>query len=96
MQGQFFFIGLSCYVHFCLLQFLLSLSVYRLVLWGWGLWTDKGVDHSLQALLYRHILILLIIITVNFMLKITRHAISPGSKSHDGDTLVPCVWFVYK
>ena len=32
-----------CSIHFCLLLFFSPslLSVYRLVLWGWGLWTDR-------------------------------------------------------
>ena len=40
--GQCFLIGLSCSIHSCFLLFSLSrLSFYRLVLWGWGLWTDR-------------------------------------------------------
>ena len=42
-QGQCFFIGLSCSIPtivFCFLSISL-LSVYRLVLWGWGRRTDR-------------------------------------------------------
>ena len=41
--GQCFFIGLSCSIP-TIVFYSLSLSllsVYRLVLWGWGLWTDR-------------------------------------------------------
>ena len=39
MKGQCFIIGLSCSILFVLFYFSLSLlSVYRLELWGWGLW----------------------------------------------------------
>ena len=50
-QGQCFFIGLSCSIP-TIVFYSLSLSllsVYRLVLWGWGLRTE-GVYHSLPAL----------------------------------------------
>ena len=42
-QGQFFFIGLSCFIPtIVFFYFSLSLlSVYRLVLWGWGLRSDR-------------------------------------------------------
>ena len=42
-QGQFFFILLSCSIHTIVFysHFLSLLSVYRLVLWGWGLRTDR-------------------------------------------------------
>ena len=37
-----FFISLSYSILFCLLLYFPSLvSVYGLVLWGWGLWTDR-------------------------------------------------------
>ena len=38
-QGQCFFIGLSCSIP--TIYSLSLLSVYRLVLWGWGLRTDR-------------------------------------------------------
>ena len=41
-RANIFFSRLNCSLHFCLLRFFLSLlSFYRLVLWGWGLWTDR-------------------------------------------------------
>ena len=42
-HGQCFFIGLSCSIPTIVFYFfsLSLLSVYRLVLWGWGLWTDR-------------------------------------------------------
>ena len=50
------------YPYYSLLLFFLSLlSVYRLVLWGWGLRTDS-VYHSLSALNCRTFLIIIIII----------------------------------
>ena len=39
-QGQCFFISLSCSIP-TIVFYSLSLSVYRLVLWGWGLRTDR-------------------------------------------------------
>ena len=42
IQGQSLFIGLSCSHTFCLLLFSLSLiSLYKLVLYNWGVWTDR-------------------------------------------------------
>ena len=42
-QGQCFFIDLNALSLFVFNYFLISLhSVYRLVLWGWGLWTDRA------------------------------------------------------
>ena len=42
-QGQCFFIGLSFSIPTIFFYFfsLSLLSVYRLVLWGWSLWTDR-------------------------------------------------------
>ena len=42
-KGQYFFIGLSCSIPTILFYFfsLSLLSVYRLLLWGWGLRTDR-------------------------------------------------------
>ena len=41
--GQCFFIGLSCSINKIVFYYfsLSLLSVNRLILWGWGLWTDK-------------------------------------------------------
>ena len=40
-QGQCFFIGLSCSISTIVFYSLSLLSVHRLVLWGWGLQTDR-------------------------------------------------------
>ena len=42
-QGQYFFIGLSCSIPTIVFYYfsLSLLPVYRLVLWGWGLWTER-------------------------------------------------------
>ena len=43
-RAGLFFIGLSCSIP-TIVFYTFSLSllfVYRLVLWGWGLWTDRG------------------------------------------------------
>ena len=42
-QGQCFFVGLSCSIPTIIFYYfsLSLLSVTRLVLWGWGVWTDR-------------------------------------------------------
>ena len=53
----------SCTLTFCLLLFSLSfLSFYGLVLWGWGLRTDRVLNRSLPALHCKPLLIIIIII----------------------------------
>ena len=62
--GPMLFFGLGCCIPTIILySFSLSLlSVYRLVLWGWGLRTIGCIYHSLSALHCRPFLIIIIII----------------------------------
>ena len=65
LAGQCFFISLSCSIRTILFySFSLSLvSVYGLVLWGWGLRTDR-VYITVSALHCRPFLIIIIIIII--------------------------------
>ena len=66
--GQCFFIGLSCSIPTIVFySFSLSLlSVYRLVLWGWGLRTDRVyINLSLSAVHCGPFLIIIIIMTIS-------------------------------
>ena len=60
-QGQCFFIGLSCSIPIIVFYyFSISLfPVYRLVLWGWCLRTDRVYYHSLTALHCRPLLMII-------------------------------------
>ena len=60
--GQCLFIGLSFYIHFCLLLFNFFFCLYVVIV-GLGSLDWQGVDHSLPAFHDRHLL--LIIVTVN-------------------------------
>ena len=64
---QCFFIGLSCSIPTIVFYYfsLSLLLVYRLVLWDWGLRTDRVyIYHSLSALHCRPLLIIIIIIII--------------------------------
>ena len=65
-QGQCFFIGLGCSIPTIVFYYssLSLLSVYMLVLWGWGLRTDR-VYTNLSALHCRPLLIIIIIIIID-------------------------------
>ena len=61
-QRQCFFIGLSCSTLIVFYCFSLSLlSVYRLVVWGWGLWTQRVYITLSLSLALPTILIMIII-----------------------------------
>ena len=61
-QGQSFFIGLRYSMPYWLILFSLSLlSFYRLVLWRWGLWTDRVQIVLCQPCIEKHFLIIIII-----------------------------------
>ena len=63
-EPMLFYWSKMLYPYYCLLLFFPSLlSVYRLVLWGWGLRTDRVYNyHSLSALHCRPFFIMIIII----------------------------------
>ena len=70
-RANAFFIGLSCSIPTIVFYYFpLSLfPVYRLVLWGWGLRTEKVytvqyINHSLSAFHCRPLLIIIIIIHI--------------------------------
>ena len=61
------------------LSFSLLLPVYRLVLWGWGLWTDR-VYITLSALHCRPLIIIIIIIIIIMMMMMMMRLFCPLSK----------------
>ena len=70
----------SCSLSFCLLLFSLSLlSFYGLVLWRWGLRTDRVFNRSLPALHCQPLLIIIIIIIIIIIKKLKNSNLSSTS-----------------
>ena len=89
-QGQCFFIGLSCSIPTIVFySFSLSLlSVYRLVLWSWGLRTDRVYITLSQPCTADLFLIIIIIITVKNQKRCNVHVQDPCDYNSIGWALI--------